>query len=69
MKMNRSVVVANTRVVGVGVGVSFFPNLFVSIFVILLYCYFSIFGIFPSFMAEISQKNMEHTEATKSLFF
>ena len=28
------------------------------------------FGIFPSFMVEISLKNMEHTEATKgtSLF-
>ena len=57
---------------GPGRGVVFFSNFFfVSIFVaILLYCYFRIFGIFPSFMAEISQKNKEHTEATKgtSLF-
>ena len=34
----------------------FFPNLFVSIFVVnLLYFCFRMFGIFPSFMVEISQ--------------
>ena len=43
---------------GVGVGVSlFFQKFFVSIFVVILpYCYFLMFGIFPSSMLEISQK-------------
>ena len=41
-----------------GQGVSFSSNFFfVSIFVvILLYCYFRMFGIFPLFIVEISQK-------------
>ena len=54
---------------GRGRGVFLFPTFFVSIFVvILLYCYFRMFGIFPSFMMEISQINKEHSE-TLSLFF
>ena len=41
---------------GSGSGVFFFPNFFVSIFVvILLYCYFLMFGIFSSSVVEISQ--------------
>ena len=44
----------------------FFQNFFVIIvFAILLYCYFRIFGIFPSFMVESSKKNKEHMEAMK----
>ena len=46
--------------------------LFFSKFFCLNFCSHSpvMFGIFPSFMVEISQKNMEHTEGTKgtSLF-
>ena len=55
-------VVAKTR----GVGVSLFFSNFLN------FCRHSpiMFGIFPSFTVEISQKSMEHTEATKgtSLF-
>ena len=55
---------------GRGRGVFFFPKFSVLIFVvILLYCYFLMFAIFPSSLVQISQTNKEHTKATKGTSF